>query len=83
MWMRPSWDSQYTRTKTEEATTPYYTGIPTAVQLYPSASLCQSCIDVRFGMNDAVESQLAGAYVWLPQLEPFLPAGIVATADDK
>ena len=24
MWMRPSWDSQYTRTKTEEATTPYY-----------------------------------------------------------
>ena len=60
-----------------------YTGIPTAVQLYPSASLCQSCIDVRFGMNDAVESQLAGAYVWLPQLEPFLPAGIVATADDK
>ena len=24
MWMRPSWDSQYTRTETERATTPYY-----------------------------------------------------------
>ena len=24
MWLRPSWDSQYTRTETERATTPYY-----------------------------------------------------------
>ena len=24
MWMRPSWDSQYTRTETERATTPYF-----------------------------------------------------------
>ena len=24
MWMRPSWDSQYTRTETERATTLYY-----------------------------------------------------------
>ena len=24
MWMRLSWDSQYTRTETERATTPYY-----------------------------------------------------------
>ena len=23
MWMRPSWDSQYTRTETERAKTPY------------------------------------------------------------
>ena len=25
MWMRPSWDSQYTQTETERAKTPYYT----------------------------------------------------------
>ena len=24
MWMRPSWDSQYTQTETERAKTPYY-----------------------------------------------------------
>ena len=37
MWLRPSWDSQYTRTETERATTPYYYTIScvyTAVTLY-------------------------------------------------